>query len=122
MTDKYIIQRDNELARRVPINLTDFFKDRRPTSAAFKTKPDEDGLSVNVLNLSPINETIQDKENFIAAIFTASIPIDAGFECVLDPQPENQAHALIKGNTKTIAKKMSRTCRIEYYVENENLE
>lgn len=115
MTDKYIIQREDELVRRVPKYLSNFFQNNRPTSAAFKTKPEEDGLSVNILKLTTIEETIQDNERFVGAVFTASIPIDAGYDCLHAPDLENNnlAHALIVGDTKKIAKKLSLMCRIE---------
>ena len=111
--DKYTIQRDDELVRRVPTYLSDFIKDGKPTSAAFKTKPNEDGLSVHILKLTTIDKIILDKDQFVVAIFKASIPMDAGFVCEHDQKPDNYAHALIKGNTRRIARKLSRHCRVE---------
>ena len=111
--DKYTIQRVDKLVRRVPIYLSDFFKNGKPTSAAFKTKPSEDGLSVYILRLTTINKIILEKDKFVVAIFEASIPMDAGYVCEHDPKPDNYAHALIIGNTRRIARKLSRLCRVK---------
>ncbi len=78
-----------------------------PSSFAFKTKPDEDGLSVNIAALTTVNDTIIDVDMFGVAEFLAKVPLELGYECLYDPQPENKAHALIEGNTNKIAKKLS---------------
>ena len=79
-----------------------------PSSAAFKTKPNEDGLSVNIAALTTPEETVGDIQSFGVAEISASTPLDLGFECIHDIKPENQAHALILGDTKSIAKKLSK--------------
>lgn len=109
----YIIQRDDDLVRRVP-KLVGFINENTPTSNAFKTKAGEDGLSVNILALTTIEDSVLDKELFAVAIFKASLPMDENYECIHSPQTENQAHALIMGDTKRIARKLSRSCRLQY--------
>jgi hypothetical protein len=80
-----------------------------PSSAAFKTKPNEDGLSVNIAALTTPKETVGDSQSFSVAEISASTPLDLGFECIHDIKPENNAHALIVGDTKSIAKKLSKS-------------
>ncbi len=79
-----------------------------PSSAAFKTKPNENGLSVNIAALTTPEKTVGDALSFGVAEISASIPLSLGFECVHDIQPDNEAHALILGDTKSIAKKLSK--------------
>ena len=79
-----------------------------PSSAAFKTKPNEDGLSVNVAALTTPEATVGNTEEFGVAEISASTPISLGYECEHNPQPGNDAHVLIIGDTKPIAKKLSR--------------
>jgi hypothetical protein len=79
-----------------------------PSSAAFKTKADEDGLSVNIAALSSPQATVGNAEEFGVAEIPASIPIGLGYECKHNPQPDNDSHALIVGDTKPIAKKLSK--------------
>jgi hypothetical protein len=107
----YFITLNDYLYRRVPKNNPNYWKEvngiKVPSSFAFKTKPEEDGLSVNIVALTTSEATIGNVINFGVAEISASIPIDLGFECKHDPQPENDAHALIVGNTNPIAKKLS---------------
>lgn len=79
-----------------------------PSSAAFKTKPNEDGLSVNIAALTTPEATVGDAKEFGVAEISASTPIGLGYECEHDPKPDNDAHALIVGDTKPIAKKLSK--------------
>jgi len=107
---EYIITDKDFLYRRIPLKPF-FWKEingkKVPSSFAFKTKPDEDGLSVNIAALTSVDETILDVEKFGVAEFSARIPLETGYKCIYDPQPENKAHALIEGNTNRIAKKLS---------------
>jgi hypothetical protein len=80
-----------------------------PTSAAFKTKPNENGLSVNIAVLTTPYATAINRESFGVAEISASVPISLGYDCTHDPKPDNHAHALIIGDTKTIAKKLSKS-------------
>jgi len=79
-----------------------------PSSAAFKTKLNEDGLSVNIAALTTPQTTVGNPEEFGIAEISASTPIGLGYDCIHNPQPENEAHALIVGDTKPIAKKLSK--------------
>ena len=79
-----------------------------PSSAAFKTKPNEDGLSVNIAALTTPEATVGNAEEFGVAEISAATPIGLGYDCIHNPQPENDAHALIVGDTKPIAKKLSK--------------
>lgn len=79
-----------------------------PSSAAFKTKSNEDGLSVNIAALTTPEITVGNPEEFGVAEISASKPIEFGHPCVHNPQPDNNAHALIMGDTKSIAKKLSK--------------
>lgn len=78
-----------------------------PSSAAFKTKPNEDGLSVDIAALTTLELASLYPEKFGVAEFSASIPIDLRYECKHKPSPKNKAHAIIVGNTNPIAKKLS---------------
>ncbi|MBK9353486.1 MAG: hypothetical protein KA278_05430 [Flavobacterium sp.] len=79
-----------------------------PSSAAFKTKSNEDGLSVNIAALTTPKATVGNAEEFGVAEISASTPIGLGYECEYNPQPDNNAHALIVGDTKPIAKKLAK--------------
>ena len=79
-----------------------------PSSAAFKTKPDEDGLSVDIAALTTPVQTAGDITKFAVAEMSASTPIDLGYECIHKPKPENYAHSIIVGDTNPIAKKLSK--------------
>ena len=108
----YIISPQDILCRRFPIDNPFFWKwvgDRKvPTSAAFKTKPGEDGLSVEIAHLTTADISIQDPLKFNLALLQASVPMEIGLVCIHNPLPNNNAHALIVGeNTKSIAKKLS---------------
>ena len=63
--------------------------------AAFKTKPNEDGLSVNIAALTTPEATAGNADEFGVAEISASTPISLGYECEHNPQPENEAHALM---------------------------
>lgn len=122
MPDLYVISPDDILYRRFPIepHLDSFFKEvngkKVPSSAAFKTKFHEDGLSVDISALTTPEESVLDPSKFGLASFPASIPMDAGHDCVHDPQPDNIAHALIFGNTGKIAKKISKSAELKILI------
>ncbi|MDY0344263.1 MAG: hypothetical protein RBR28_11870 [Lentimicrobium sp.] len=79
-----------------------------PSSAAFKTKQNENGLSVNIAALTTPEATVKNSKEFGVAEISASTPIKLGYLCKHNPQPENDAHAIIVGDTKPIAKKLSK--------------
>jgi len=104
----YTIENRDTLFRRFPIvnepNYISFWKEvngqKVPTSAVFKTKPFEDGLSVDIKALTG------DPLKFNLCELPASVPINLGKECLHNPKDDNHAHALIIGDTKNIAKKL----------------
>ena len=109
-----ILNQDNIL-RRVPTYLPDFFKpDGSVTSAAFKLKRDEDGLSVDLARLSTFSNSILDKEKF--KLFQLNVGDIRSqnynqLDVVYNNKPENNAHCLIVGDIKTNdSRKMARTC------------
>ena len=107
----YSIQEKDELLKRVP-KVPSHFNDGRITSAAFKPKSGEDGLSVDILRLTTIENSIKDPAKFLAAIIISEDATKAGCESIHDPVPENYSHALIKGITKQIARKLSEMCKV----------
>jgi hypothetical protein len=112
MPEQYLITQDDFLYRRFPIDNPIFWKfqnDRKvPTSAAFKTKPGENGLSVDIAALTTPEKSVMNSARFNLAEISAATPLNLNLECVHNPVPENDAHALILGeNTKSIAKKLS---------------
>lgn len=117
MLDNYIITNKDSLYRRYPIReepkYEHFWKlengRKIPSSAAFKTKIGEAGLSVDIASLTTPAKTSGDPLLFGVAEFQASVPLDAGLTCLHDKQPGNYAHALILGDTNPIAKKLSRS-------------
>jgi len=57
--ENFTIQEKDELLRRVP-KVQSHFYNGRITSAAFKPKPSEDGLSVDIFRLTTIDIFIKD--------------------------------------------------------------
>jgi len=78
-----------------------------PSSFALETKPNEDGLSVNIAALATPEQTVGNAEEFGVAELSAATPLNLGFDCIHNIQPDNAAHALILGDTKPIAKKLA---------------
>lgn len=109
----YLITKDDKLYRRVPKHNPNYWKEvdgqKIPSSFAFKTKRDENGLSVNIAALTTPDITAGNPQDFGVAEIGAATPIELGYECVYDRQPENEAHALILGDTNPIAKKLAKS-------------
>ncbi len=82
-------------------------------SIAFSTKPDEDGLSVDILALTTLLQAVQNPQKNYAGLLKAEIPMNEKFECKHDPIDGNNAHALIVGNTRPIAKKLAAACTVQ---------
>lgn len=81
MSDKkHEILRTDSLLRRIPLKPSHIFQGRI-TSACFKTKPGEDGLSVDIENLVEDILNIVNKETHTVARFGAAVPIELGYEC-----------------------------------------
>jgi len=116
MHDNYTITDKDFLLRRFPIieepKYAAFWKlengKKIPSSAAFKTKQDEDGLSVDIAALTTPEQTAGNKAEFGVAEISAATPINLGYKCEQNIQPGNIAHALIVGDTNPIAKKLSK--------------
>ncbi len=105
----YIITVEDYLYRRVPKNNPNYWKeingDKIPSSFAFKTKPNEDGLSVNIAALTTLKATVGNAKEVGIAEISAATPIGLGYQCKQDKQPDNDAHALIIGNTNPIGQR-----------------
>lgn len=103
----YRITEKDSLYRRVPKTKPNCWKllngVRIPSDIIFKTKPNEDGLSVNIAELITPELTVERFPDFVVAEFLASIPIEQGYECVHKPSSTNYSHAIIKGDTNPIA-------------------
>ena len=111
-----ILDNDN-LLRRVPFVDPNYVKDDGTlTSCAFQLKKGAYGLSVNVERLTTYHDSIQDIHRFRLYYLKAQQPRELGLECVHDPQPANNAHALIKGEiTKKISRELAKSAkRIAY--------
>jgi hypothetical protein len=114
--DDYVITRKDTLYRRFPISdepkyeaFWKFENGRKvPSSAAFKTKPEEDGLSVDIAALTSPEQTQGNSLKFGVAEISASTPIYLGYQCIQNKMLNNRAHALILGDTNPIAKKLSK--------------
>jgi len=108
---KYFITISDILYRRIPKNDPNFWKELNGvkilSSAGFKTKSYEDGLSVDIAELTTPKKSLALYPNFVLAKIPASIPIDEGYECEHKPSNKNKSHAIIKGNTKPIARKLA---------------
>ena len=105
------IQRSDNLLRRIPLKPSHIFQGRI-TSACFKTKPGEDGLSVDIEALIAAFSETYNKETHTLARISAALPMELGYECKHDPVEGNFAHALIVGDTNPIAKKLSLACQL----------
>ena len=108
----YDIKLNDELLRRIPRKPSHLRDDGKPTSAAFKTKKDEDGLSINILSLTTVELSIPNINTHTAGIIFAKVPINLGYECKHLPLKGNYAHSLIVGDTNPIARKLAENCKM----------
>ena len=72
-------------------------------SVAFKKngKPDDE-ISVDLARLTTPQTVLRERPDFGLGMIVAGYPRSIGFAVLHDPQPENIAHSLIKGeNSKT---------------------
>src|SRR4051812_33572669 len=98
--DSYVITDEDSLYRRFPIveepKYLSFWKwvdgKKVPSSAAFKTKPNENGLSVDIAALTTPEKTKGDSILFGVAEVPSATPIHLGYTCKQDKQPGNDAH------------------------------
>lgn len=116
MPEQYEITNADELLRRFRLDNPDYHKTVNgvivPSSFSWKLKKDENGLSVNIKAIRSPENSVVDTAKYGLAGFSASIPLGFGFECAHDPNPpedpDNDAHALIKGDRNQVSKKMSK--------------
>lgn len=106
----YQITIADELLRRVPRQPA-FFKEvngiRQLSSAAFKMKSSEDGLSVDIRALTTLAQAVPNLGTHTAAILPARVPLTMGLPCDHNPVPGNDAHALIRNVTSSIARQLA---------------
>lgn len=107
----YQIEPSDRLLRRIP-KKPSHINNGRITSACFKTRDGEDGLSVDIENLVSTLPEIYSSETHRLAAIMAQLPMDEGYDCQHDPVEGNYSHALIVGNTRPIAKKLARACEL----------
>jgi hypothetical protein len=91
----YEIQKTDIFLLRIPLKPSHIFQGRI-TSACFKTKPGEDGLSVDIEALVAVVSESYNRDTHTIASFSASLPIELGYECKYAPIEGNSAHALIR--------------------------
>jgi hypothetical protein len=112
----YTITTADTLVRRIP-NDPNFYKvvEGRiiASSGPFKTHSGEDGLSVDVLTLTTLLQAVQNPLKNYAGLLKAEVPMNEKYECRHDPIDGNNAHALIVGNTRPIAKKLAAACTVQ---------
>ncbi len=119
MNKNYKITEEDNLYRRFPLSdkpkYSVFWKiengQKIPSSAAFKTKRDEDGLSVDIEKLTTPEKSCGNTEDYGLVSFSAEVPLEKGHSCIHDPKEDNKAHALILGDTNKIAKKLSKAAK-----------
>lgn len=90
--------------------------DGRPASSAFSLKRGEDGLSVDLERLTRYARSIQNRNRYRLFVLKAGFTTELGLENIHDPQEDNYAHSLIKGQiTRSIARKLAAEARrIDY--------
>ncbi|MCC6725002.1 MAG: hypothetical protein IT258_10865 [Saprospiraceae bacterium] len=107
----YEITPKDILLRRIPLKPSHIFQGRI-TSACFKTKPNENGLSVDIEALVIDIPSSYNMDTHTLARVSASVPIELGYVCKYDPVEGNNAHALITGDTCPIAKKLALAAQV----------
>ena len=106
---EYSITKKDKLLRKIT-RIPSHIKNGRVTSACFKTKPNEDGLSVDVWKLIEDIKTHINERTHTGATISAELPMSLGYECKHVPKDYNYAHSLIVGNTNPIAKILANNC------------
>jgi len=119
MNTDYQISEEDNLYRRFPLSdepkYSVFWKiengQKIPSSAAFKTKKEEDGLSVDIEKLTTPEKSCGNNNEYGLVSFGAIIPLEKEYICIHNPTKDNSAHALIVGDTNKIAKKLSKAAK-----------
>lgn len=103
------INDNDRLLRRVIFTDPRYIKpDGSVSSFAFTLRKDEDGLSVDIEQLTSYEKAIQDRTKYRLYALMAETPRNLGLECIHDPLEDNRAHALIKGKiTKSVSRKLA---------------
>ncbi|MEX0965708.1 MAG: hypothetical protein WD077_00590 [Bacteroidia bacterium] len=112
-----VINEYDRLLRRVQFLDPNFIKDDgSPASSSFSLRKEEDGLSVDLERLTTYPKAIQDKTRFRLFALKAGFTLSLGLENVHNPQEDNDAHCLVKGNiTRGVARKLAKAVvRIAY--------
>ena len=106
---KEIISSDDNLLRRVLFMNPSFIKpDGTISSACFKLKKNEVGLSVDIERLTDYAVSIQDRRKFRLYSINAGFAQSLSLETTHNPLPDNTAHALINGKiTKSVSRKLA---------------
>ena len=102
------------LIRRVPLNPNFIDVNGQVTSACFKIKKGEDGLSINIKDLVDDVNVLYNNRTHTLRCFKASIPIDSGCSCIHNPQVNNYSHGLVLGDINKIARKLATECTVVY--------
>jgi hypothetical protein len=108
----YDIQVHDELLRRIPRKPSHLRDDGKPTSVAFKTKKNEDGLSINILCLTTLEFSIPNISTHTGGVIIAELPMSLGYQCKHHPLDMNYSHGLIVGDTNPIARKLAENCKM----------
>lgn len=85
------------------------------TSFAFKLRKGEEGLSVDLENLTSYEKSIMDTERFRLFAVSAKDTRSIDLECMHKPIPDNYAHAEIFG-TNFNNKKSSQLAKLAVYI------
>ena len=112
-----IIAPDDFLLRRIPFTDPNYIRDDNTvTSFAFKSKKNQDGLSVNLERLTDYQKSIQDRTRFRLYKLKVEFVLSLGdLDVKHNPQPDNYAHCLITGNiTNSKASAMSRAAQLNH--------
>lgn len=104
----------DKLLRRVPFTNPSYIKpDGSITSLAFKLKKHENGLSVDIERRTTYDRSVLDRTRFRLYRLEAAFPRSLGLECLHDPLPDNEAHALITGEfTDAVSRRLARCAEL----------
>lgn len=82
-------------------------------SSCFNLRPDEIGISVDVEHLTSYEKSIKDRKKYRLLLLNAGEVQNLNLITEHDPEPENYAHALIKGKIdRKISKKLAALSKI----------
>ena len=109
----YEISNSDYLLRSLPKKPDFIGADNTFTSAVFKKKKDEDGVSVNIDFLVLDFDSIHNQDTHHIASLCAEVPFSLNCDCKHDPNPTNNAHALILHVTPSIARKLGKQAKLK---------